>query len=148
VSARKQLKSTFPDPVVQRNIDLDMVVLECYPREPSKIEWFLAQQAEHHNPVHLQILKSVSGISRILASTIIYEVGDINRFESVQKFASYARLVKCKAESAEESYGTKGNKKAQKYLQKLRKRMAKAKALSVLAHELGRYVCFMMKVSI
>jgi transposase len=28
----------------------------------------------------------------------------------VQKFASYARLVKCKAESAGKTYGTQGNK--------------------------------------
>ena len=167
VSAREQLKSTFPDPVVQRNIDLDMAVLECYAKELSKIEWFLEQQARQHDPVHLHILKSVSGIGRILALTIIYEVGDINRFESVQKFASYARLVKCKAESAGKSYGTqgnkignahlkwafseaavlylRGNKKAQKYLQHLQKRMTKAKALSVLAHKLGRCVYFMMK---
>ena len=37
------------------------------------------------------------------------------------------------------------HKKAQKYLQTLQKRMTKAKALSVLAHKLGRCVYFMMK---
>jgi hypothetical protein len=39
----------------------------------------------------------------------------------------------------------RGNQKAQKYLQKLQRRMSKAKALSVLAHKLGRCVYFMMK---
>ena len=167
VCAREKLNSTFPDAVVQRNIDLDMAVLECYARELSKIEWFLEQQAKQHNPVHLHLLKSFSGVGRTLALTIIYEVGDILRFESVQKFASYARLVKCKAESAGKSYGTqgnkignahlkwafseaavlylRGNKKAQKYLQKVQKRMTKAKAIFVLAHKLGRCVYFMMK---
>lgn len=29
--------------------------------------------------------------------TILYEIGDINRFDSVQQFASYSRLVKCEA---------------------------------------------------
>lgn len=167
VCAREQLRSTFPDTVVQRNIDLDMAVLEFYAKELSKLEWFLEQQAKVHNPVHLHILRSISGVGRILALTIIYEVGDIRRFDSVQKFASYARLVKCKAESAGKSYGTqgnkignahlkwafseaavlylRGNKKAQRYLQKLQKRMSKAKALSVLAHKLGRCVYFMLK---
>jgi len=167
VSAREQLRATFPDPVVQRNIDLDMAVIECYAKELSKIEWFLEQQAKQHNPVHLHILKSISGIGRILALTIIYEIGNINRFESVQKFASYARLVKCKAESAGKCYGTqgnkignahlkwafseaavlylRGNKKAQRYLLHLQKRMTKAKAISVLAHKLGRWVYFMLK---
>jgi transposase len=167
IGARKQIRSSFPDPVVQRNIDLDMAVLDCYAKELSQIEWFLEQQAKQHNPVHFQLLRSISGIGRILALTIIYEIGCIERFESVQKFASYARLVKCKAESAGKSYGTQGNKignahlkwafseaavlylrgneKAQKYLQKLQRRMSKAKALSVLAHKLGRCVYFMLK---
>lgn len=165
--ARKQLRSTFTDKVVQRNIDLDMALLDCYAKELSQIEWFLEQQAKQHNPTHLHLLKSISGIGRILSLTIIYEVGEINRFESVQKFASYARLVKCKAESAGKSYGTQGNKignahlkwafseaavlylrgndEAQRYLQKLQRRMSKAKALSVLAHKLGRCVYFMLK---
>ena len=110
VSAREQLKVAFPDRVVQRNIDLDMAVLECYARELSRIECFLEQQAKQHNPVHWHLLKSISGIGRILGLTIIYEIGHIERFESAQKFASYARLVKCKAESAGKSYGTQGNK--------------------------------------
>ena len=39
----------------------------------------------------------------------------------------------------------RGNKDAQNYLLKLQKRMSKAKALSTLAHKLGRCVYFMMK---
>jgi transposase len=167
VTAREQLKSTFSDPVVQKNIDLDMAILDSYAKELSKIEWFIEQQAKQHKPVHLHLLKSVSGIGRILALTIIYEIGHIERFNSVQNFASYARLVKCKAESAGKSYGTQGNKignshlkwafseaavlylrgndKAKNYLLKLQKRMSKAKALSALAHKLGRCVYFMLK---
>ena len=167
VSAREQLKATFQDVAVQRNINLDMVILDCYAEQLSKVEWFIGQQAKQHNPVHLHILKSINGVGPILSLTIIYEIGDINRFESVQKFASYSRLVKCKAESAGKSYGTQGNKignahlkwafsevavlylrgneKAQKYLLKLQKRMSKAKALSALAHKLGRCIYFMLK---
>ncbi len=110
VCAREQLKTAFPDHVVQRNIDLDMAVLDCYAKELSKIECFLEKQAKQHKPVHLHLLRSIYGVGCILALTIIYEIGDIGRFESVQKFASYARLVKCKAESAGKSYGTQGNK--------------------------------------
>jgi len=110
VNAREQLRSTFPDSVVQRNIDMDMSILDHYAKELSKVEWFIEQQAKQHNPTHLQLLKTVHGIGRILALTILYEIGNINRFESVQNFASYSRLVKCKAESAGKSYGTQGNK--------------------------------------
>lgn len=167
VSSREQLRSMFPDPAVQKNIDLDVAILDAYAKELSKVEWFIEQQAKQHNPVHLQLLRSVHGIGKILALTIIYEVGDIDRFESVQTFASYSRLVKCKAESAGKSYGTQGNKignanlkwafseaavlylrgndNAKKYLATLQKRMNKAKALSVLAHRLGRCVYYMLK---
>jgi len=167
VCAREQMRTTFPDPVVQRNIDLDLVILDTYARELSKVEWFIEQQARQHNPVHLKLLRSIHGIGKILALTIIYEIGDIHRFESVQNFASYCRLVKCKAESAGKSYGTQGNKignanlkwafseaavlylrgndNAKRYLEKLQKRMSKAKALSVLAHRLGRCVFYMLK---
>ena len=165
--AREQLRSTFPDLSVQKNIDLDMAILDCYTQQLSKVEWYIQQQAKQHNPIHFHLLKSVWGIGPILALTIIYEIGSIDRFASVQKFASYSRLVKCKAESAGKTYGTSGNKignahlkwafseaavlylrgneKAQGYLLKLQKRMSKAKALSVLAHKLGRCVYFMLK---
>lgn len=167
VSARQQLRQTFPDQTVQKMIDLDMAVLECYHRELSQTEWYLEQQAKQHQPVYLNLLRTIPGIGRILALTILYEIGDIKRFASVQQFASYARLVKCKAESADKSYGTQGNKignghlkwafseaavlylrgneKAQRYLRRLQKRMSKAKALSVLAHKLGRATYYMLK---
>ena len=129
--------------------------------------WFIEQQAKQHKPVHFHVLKSIKGVGRILSLTIIYEIGDIDRFDSVQNFASYARLVKCKAESAGKSYGTQGNTignahlkwafseaavlylhgndKARRYLNHLQKRMSKAKALSALAHKLGRCIFFMLK---
>ena len=113
------------------------------------------------------MLQTIHGIGRILALTILLEIGDITRFETVQQFASYGRLVKCKAESAGKTYGTQGNKignahlkwafseaavthlkgnpEAQAYLEKLQRRMSKAKALSVLAHKLGRCVFYMLK---
>ena len=166
-AAREQLRSTFTERSVQKNIDLDMVILDCYAEQLSKVEWYIQQQAKQHKPKHFHLLKSVWGIGPILSLTIIYEIGEINRFESVQKFASYARLVKCKAESAGKTYGTsgnkignahlkwafseaavlylRGNKNAQAYLLKLQKRMSKAKALSALAHKLGRCVYFMLK---
>ncbi|VAW87980.1 hypothetical protein MNBD_GAMMA16-2203, partial [hydrothermal vent metagenome] len=52
VNAREQLKSTFSDPAVQRNIGLDISLLDAYAKELSKVEWFIEQQAKQHNPVH------------------------------------------------------------------------------------------------
>ncbi len=88
ICAREQLKSVFPDPVVQRTVDLDMATLDAYAKELSKVGWFIGQQAKQHNPVHLKLLKTVHGIGAILSLTILYEIGNINRFDSVQNFAS------------------------------------------------------------
>jgi len=99
--------------------------------------------------------------------TMLYEIHEIERFERVQNFASYSRLVKCEKSSSGKRLGTGGakignvhlkwafseaavlflraNPPAQKFLEKLRKKHGKAKALSILAHKLGRAVYFMMK---
>ncbi|SIO96634.1 Transposase IS116/IS110/IS902 family protein [Vibrio spartinae] len=167
ISARQKLRAQFQDPIVQRNIDMDMSILDFYAKELAQVEWFIEQQAKVHNPIYLERLRTVAGIGKILSLTILYEIDDISRFESVQNFASYSRLVRCKAESTGKTYGTQGNRignvhlkwafseaavlylrgneKARNYLNRLQKRMSKAKALSALAHKLGRCVYFMLK---
>jgi len=164
---REEFRTRYDDPVVQRNINFDLAILDSYAQELKQLEYFLESQAKQHHPDYYAQLRTVPGIGLILAMTILYEIGDIDRFESVQNFASYSRLVKCKAESAGKTYGTSGNKignghlkwafseaavlylrgndKARRYLNKLQKRMSKAKALSALAHKLGRAVYFMLK---
>ncbi len=112
-------------------------------------------------------LRSVPGIGEILAMTIFYEVPDFDRFDTVQQFASYARLVAPRGESAGKLGGASGRKqgnvhlkwafseaavlllrnnpRAQKLHSRLVARFGKAKALSVLAHKLGRAVFHMQK---
>ncbi|QBG34452.1 IS110 family transposase [Litorilituus sediminis] len=167
VSAREGLRHHYDDPIVQRMIELDMNILDCYMRELKHVESFIENKAKQHYGALLNIVRTFPGIGQILALTILYEIGDINRFPSVQQFASYSRLVKCKAESAGKVYGTSGNKigngylkwafseaavlylrgndKAKRYLAKLQKRMSKGKALSALAHKIGRCVYFMLR---
>jgi len=139
----------FPDEAVQKSMDLNLNIIETMVSEIYKIEHYVKTQAQSHCATDLHILKSFPGIGKILSLTILYEVGDIKRFPSVQKFASYSRLVKCKAESAGKTHGTQGNKignahlkwafseaavlylkgndNAKRYLAKLQKRMSKAK---------------------
>ena len=167
VCARDELRGRYEDPAVQRNIDLDMNILDFYAKELAQVECFILSSAKQHNPEHLKLLNTFPGIGKILSLTILYELGDISRFDSVQRFASYCRLVKCKAESAGKVYGTSGNKignahlkwafseaavlhlrgndKAKNYLVQLQKRMGKGKAISALAHKIGRCVYFMLK---
>jgi len=107
---RSQLTAACSDPEAQRNIDLDLAFVDYFQHGLKKLEWHLEQHAKQHDPASLNVLKTIPGVCRILALTILYEVGDIQRLESVQKFACDARLVKCKAESAGKVYDTQGNK--------------------------------------
>ena len=165
--SRDEYHRFFPDPSVQRSVDMDLYLVGCFNQELAKVERFILQQAKQHNTRDLYLLKSIKGVGDVLALTILYEIGEIKRFESVQQFASYARLITCKAESAGKVYGIhgkkignahlkwafseaaalylQGNDKGKQYLKKLERRMPKRKALSVLAHKLGRCVYYMLK---
>jgi transposase len=88
------------------------------------------------------------------------------RFPRVQEFASYARLVKCQKTSAGKLKGTGGDKIGNAHLKwafseaavlflakcpegktlykRIEGKHGKGKALSILAHRLGRAVYFML----
>ena len=107
------------------------------------------------------------GIGKILRLVLLYEIHDIRRFPSVQDFASYTRVVKCSKESGGKRLGTSGkkigkahltwafseaatlflrnNEPGQKLLARLEKKHDTGKALSILAHKLGRAVSYMLK---
>jgi transposase len=98
---------------------------------------------------------------------LMYEIHDVSRFPTVQDLTSYCRLVKPSKTSAGKRYGTsgkkignahlkwafseaaqlflRGNEAGQKYFHRLESKYGKGKALSVLAHKLGRAVYHMLK---
>ena len=57
-----------------------------------------------------ELLQTLPGVGRILALTIMYEVGDIRRFQSVGNYSSYCRCVAANHFSAGKRKG-KGNRK-------------------------------------
>lgn len=164
---REKLRETFPDPSVQKSMDLDLNHIDFYDEQLSKLEWYLKQTAKSVDKNTIIRLKSIPGLGDILSLVILYEIHSIDRFERVQDFVSYCRLVKCKRESAGKTYGTggakignaylrwafgeaavlflRGNPAAQQWLAKKAQKHNKAKALTLLAHKLGRAVYFMLK---
>jgi len=105
-------------------------------------------------------LMTVWGIGKILALTIMYEVGDISRFRKVGNFTSYCRLVKTARLSVGKSKGS-GNRKngnpylswafseaahhanrhhkeARRYFQRKRSKTNGIIAIRALAHKLAR----------
>jgi transposase len=163
----KDLVGAFDHPAVQKSMEVNLKVIATYDVLLEDLERSILRFAQHHDPISYALLQSVYGIGRIGALTILYEIENIKRFPRVQDFVSYARLVKCEKTSAGKSYGTGGNKignahlkwafseasvlflrgndPAKKWFERLSRRHGKGKALSILAHKLGRAVYFMLK---
>ena len=147
---------------MQKSIELDLNLIDFYDKQLGKVEWYIQQQAKACDQHSLILLRTVPGIGEILSLVILYEIHTIERFPTVQNFASYCRLIKCKKESAGKSYGTTGRKignaylkwafseaavlflrknpEAQAWLERMANKHNKARALTILAHKLGRAV--------
>lgn len=63
-----------------------------------------------------ELVKTVPGIGEILSMTVLSEVGDINRFEAVGNFVSYARCVESKCMSNNKKKGQNNRKCGNRYL--------------------------------
>jgi transposase len=163
---REGVAEHFPDPAVRLSIELDLALLERYDTLLTELELAIVRQAKRHDGDAFHRLRSVPGIGKILALTILYEIHDIRRFDRVQEFASYARLVKCAKESAGKRLGTSGAKMGNAHLKwafseaavhfvrfapsgktllaRLEKKHGKGRALSILAHKIGRAVYYIL----
>ena len=163
---REGLAEHFPDPAVRKSIALDLALLERYDELITDLELDLVRRAKQHDPQAFQRLRSIPGVGKVLALTLLYEIHDVRRFDRVQQFASYARLVRCAKESGGKKLGTGGAKmgnvhlkwafseaavlfvrhsaEGKKILARLEKRFGKGKALSILAHKIGRAVYYML----
>jgi transposase len=166
-SNRQLVEGRFADPGAQKSVDMDVQLVNFYDQQFSSVEYHIRKHAKVHDYHSYMLLQSVPGIGDIIGLVILYEIYDINRFPTVQDFASYARLVKCKAESGGKTYGIsgakignahlkwafseaavlslRGNADIKAYVNKMTRRHNKGKALSILAHKLGRAVYYMLK---
>jgi transposase len=157
----------FPDPAVQKSIEVDLALIGHYDALLRDLELAIVTTAKQHDANTLYLLQTVPGIGKILSLVLLYEMHNIARFPRVQDFVSYCRLVKCAKESAGKRYGPSGTKighaylkwafseaavlflrnnpAGQKYLVRLENKHGKGKALTVLAHKLARAVYHMLK---
>jgi transposase len=164
---RSGVAERLADPAVQTSIETDLSLIDFYDTLLNQLELFITRQAKQQDHHSFYLLRSVPGIGKVLALTILYEIHDITRFPRVQQFVSYCRLVKCARQSAGKNYGTSGNKignvhlmwafseaavlflrnnpEGQKLLARLEHQHGRAKALTVLAHQLARAVYFIRR---
>jgi transposase len=159
---RDGVEEHFSDPSVRKTIEVEVSLIDHYDQVLGEVELYIARSAKAHDGQTFSRLQSVPGIGQIVALVILSEIQDIARFPRVQDFVSYCRLVKCAKESTGKRLGTSGKKSGNVHLRwafaeaavvflrqhqlgkeffmKLEHQHGKAKALTVLAHELGRAV--------
>lgn len=163
---RAGVAQRFSDPAVQKNVDVDLALIEYDDRVIRDLEHHIMTAAQQHDPDTLRRLQSVPGIGPILSLVLLYEIHDIHRFPRVQDFASYCRVVQWAHESGGRRYGTSGhhignvhlkwafseaavvclvdNPPGQKYYKRLEHKYGPGKALTVLAHKLARAVYYLL----
>jgi transposase len=166
-SNREGIAEAFDNVAIQTNLAADLELIDYYDAIIGNLELTVLRQVRGHDRDAYERLKTIPGIGKILALTILYEIHDIDRFSRVQDFASYSRLVKCQSSSAGKIKGTSGAKmgnahlkwafseaavlflakcpEGKKLVDRLAKKHGKAKALSILAHRIGRAAYFMLK---
>lgn len=118
-----------------------------------------------------ELLQTIPGVGKILGLTILYEAGDIERFQSAKHFCSYARVVPgiaqssgvskrgrgskqgnphlkwafCQAAALSVRYNTRIRKFRQRHLTRRRSRAKKLVTLCIVAHKLAMAAYIVLK---
>jgi transposase len=154
------------DAAVHKTSAVDLALITYDDALLQDLELSLLKTAKPHEAHTLYLLQTVPGVGQILSLVRLYEMHDIRRFPTGQDFASYSRLVKCRKESGGKRLGPSGTKignahrkwafseaaplflrntpQGQKLLRRVEKKQNTGKALSLLAHQLGRAVYCML----
>ena len=162
-----RLLERYPDPHHQLALQTDLATIGHYDRMIGELEKQLVRTTRQIASRDYALLQTVPGIGQALALTLLYEVDDIGRFETVQRFSSYCRLVKGTVASAGKIKGLRGAKLGNPYLrwaigeaavlgrrheprlaswhERLCARKGTHKANAIVAHQLGRALYFMLK---
>jgi transposase len=166
---QEQLLAREDHPLRQIALKNDLAMITHFDRQIALLELELVHQTKELACRDYTLLQSVPGIGQSLGLTILYEIGQIERFPTVKDFLSYCRLVKGTVASAGKIKGLRGAKLGNPYLrwafgeaaviakrdhvtigplaQRLESQMNgnKFKANTILAIKLARAVYFMLK---
>jgi transposase len=165
----EQLLAAEDNPLRQLALKNDLAMIRHFDHQIFQLEEALQRQTQKVASRDYALLQTVPGIGENLGLTILYEIGDIERFPTVKDFLSYSRLVKGTVASAGKIKGLRGAKLGNPYLrwafgeaaviakrdhfrirplaQRLETQMNgnKFKANTVVAIKLARAVYFMLK---
>jgi transposase len=160
--AELHIPERFRDPSVQMSATLDLALIDKLDELIAQVERHLTRTAKVDDVQTYHRLRTIPGVGPILALVLLYEMHQVERFERVGQFLSYARLVRCDHESAGKKIGSggkkignahlrwafaeaaclflRGSERARQWKQKQEKKHGSAKVLGILAARLARAV--------
>src|SRR5262249_24529416 len=132
-----------------------------------QVELYLTRTAKVDDVQTYHRLRTIPGVGPILALVLLYEMHQVDRFDRVGQYLSYARLVPCDHESAGKKVGAGGKKignahlrwafaeaaclflrsseRARQWQQKQGRSHGAAKVMGILAARLARAVYHMLR---
>jgi transposase len=108
------IKQMFDSPHLVSTARYQIETIRFLEKQIKKIETEVAEVVEIDRAY--QNLLTITGIGRILATTIMLEVGDIHRFKNVGNYSSYYRCVKAQCTSNGKKKGNNNRKNGNRYL--------------------------------
>ncbi|MCB9878106.1 MAG: transposase [Planctomycetes bacterium] len=149
---REGVAERFEDASARKTVELDLEMIGDLDEAIASCERHLERSVKLHDADNFYRLRSIPGVGKVLAMTILYEMHTIDRF--------YARLIRPSKESAGKKAGSGGGANIgnpnlkwaiseaavlmlrhgdiEKLMNRLRRKHGKGKALGVLSHKLGR----------
>jgi transposase len=165
--AALDIPQRFSDPSVRISVELDLALLDKLDELIAKVELHLTRTAKVDDLQTYHRLRTIPGVGPILALVVLYEMHQVERFDHVGQFLSFARLAPCEHESAGKKLGSggkkignahlrwafgeaaclflRGSERAKQWKQKQEKKHGSAKALAILAARLARTVYHMLR---
>ena len=111
---KKKFTIPYLEGALLQSAQTNLTLLRTIEVEIRALEKTLFEQLELRP--EFTVLKTIVGVGDVLASTIMLETGDINRFASIGNYASYCRCVKSERMSNRKKKGTGNTKAGNRYL--------------------------------
>jgi transposase len=109
-----QISEYFEHPILQCNSLLQLERVDFYTRQIKTLEKTILGTVE--DELAFELLTTIPGVGKILALTIFYETGEINRFPSPKHYSSYSRVVPGIAQSGNTTKKGRGSKQGNPHL--------------------------------
>jgi transposase len=110
----EDLQQWFSHPLVVMNASQKLERIELLTRQITELEQTILDLTRQKTDY--KRLLGIPGIGKIVALTILYEVGEISRFQNVRQFSSYCRLVPGVAQSGAVTRRGRASKQGNHYL--------------------------------